>query len=387
MVFTAFASRMPVGMVGLAMLMFLRESLGSFSLAGTAVGAYFVAMAVVAPILGRLIDRYGPTRLLWCTGPVQPLAMLALLASAKTGMTFPVVLGCAAMAGIFQPPITVLTRTLWRHRFDDEPTRKLAFAVDSVMIEFNFTLGPALVALVLAAAYPTLAFSLVIGVIVAAFAIFMRSPMLKYWKHDPDAERHMLGPLTDLRLVMLFCTTFGLTFCFGLLEVGYPGYATSLGVAAFGGILLAVNSLGSAAGGALYGGLHFKAPLERQFAAALALMSLPLFLHAAVADYRYVFAVVAFIAGMAIAPALTAQTMLVSRIAPEKYATEAFTWSATFIVSGLGAGMAIGGTLIETLGVPTTFAIGGATVLTMALVALLLPVGSAQRLPSPSASD
>lgn len=387
MVFSAFASRMPIGMVGLAMLMFLREMLGSFSLAGTGVGAYFVAMAVVAPVMGRLVDRYGPTRLLWCTGPLQPLAMLALLASAKLGLPFPAVIGCAALAGIFQPPITVLTRTLWRHRFDDEPTRKLAFAVDSVMIELNFTLGPALVAAVLAATSATVAFGMVIGMIVVAFTIFMKSPMLKYWKHDPHADRHMLGPLTDLRLVLLFCTTFGLTFCFGLLEVGYPGYATTLGVAAFGGVLLAVNSLGSAAGGALYGGLHFKAPLERQFAIALALMSIPLFLHAAVADYRYVFAAVAFVAGMAIAPSLTAQTMLVSRIAPAKYATEAFTWSSTFIVSGLGAGMAIGGALIESAGIRVTFAIGGTTVLAMALVTLLLPAGSTHKLPAAATPD
>ena len=46
MVFTAFASRMPIGMVALATLMFLRESLGSFSQAGIAVGAYFVTMAL-----------------------------------------------------------------------------------------------------------------------------------------------------------------------------------------------------------------------------------------------------------------------------------------------------------------------------------------------------
>ena len=46
---------------------------------------------------------------------------------------------------------------------------------------------------------------------------------------------------------------------------------------------------------------------------------------------------------------------LVSRLAPPKYATEAFTWSSTFIVSGLGAGMAVGGYLAEHAGLPTMF--------------------------------
>lgn len=382
MVFSAFASRMPIGMVALAMLMFLREALGSFSQAGFAVGAYFVAMALVAPVTGRLVDRFGPRRLLWVLGPLQPLFMLLLLAAAKTGMSVAVVTMCAAAAGIFQPPITVLTRTLWRHRFADELTRKRAYSVDAVMIELNFTAGPAIVAMLLATSTPTAAFLLVVAVIVVSFAVFMSSPMLKYWQHHPTEDRHLLGPLTDGRLILLFITTFGLTFCFGLMEVGYPGYGTGIGSAAFGGVLLALNALGSATGGALYGGMHFKAPLERQYTWAMAIMALPLFLHLAVIDYRPLFAVAAFLAGMCIAPALTAQTMLVARMAPAKYATEAFTWSSTFIVSGLGMGMAVGGTLIERFGMASPFLTGGALVLTMAAASSMLRTGEATASPA-----
>ena len=39
---------------------------------------------------------------------------------------------------------------------------------------------------------------------------------------------------------------------FGVLEVGYPAYATLLATPALAGILLAINSIGSAVGGALY---------------------------------------------------------------------------------------------------------------------------------------
>ena len=75
----ALAARMPIGMVGLSMLMFLRESLGSYALAGAASGVYFVAMAVGAPVQGRLIDRRGPKDVLVATGIVSPLALLAVL--------------------------------------------------------------------------------------------------------------------------------------------------------------------------------------------------------------------------------------------------------------------------------------------------------------------
>jgi MFS family permease len=378
MVSVAFASRLPVGMLGLSMLLFLRESLGSFSLAGSAVGACYIAMAICAPMQGRFIDRYGPHRLLWVTGFMQPFALIALYASAAWQWSFTLVMACAVLSGAFQSPITVLTRTLWRHRFDDEEARRLAYAVDAVMIECNFTIGPAIVAAVLAFSQATSAFLLSIAMVIAGFALFMKSGVLRYWKREHHAERHLLGPLREPRLLLVYAISFGLTFCFGLLEVGYPGYATALGLSAVGGVLLAVNAAGSATGGAIFGALHLRTPIERQFAVTLALMSLPLFLHAFLIDQRIVFSIVAFFAGMAIAPSLTSQTVLVSRLAPGKYATEAFTWSSTFILTGIGAGMSVGGILMENADIKLVFALGGAIALAMAGLALLLPVTSAR---------
>ena len=61
----------------------------------------------------------------------------------------------------------------------------------------------------------------------------------------------------------------------------------------------------------------------------------------------------AFVAGTLIAPVFALTSMLVTSIAPPRYATEAFTWTATCIVSGVGAGQALGGRLLEGPGYPT----------------------------------
>src|SRR5207253_10797937 len=100
---------MPVGMVGFAMLMFLREALGNFALAGSAVGINFIAMAAVAPVIGRLIDRVGPRGPLLVTGVVQPLALAGVLVSAKLELGFPIVAAAAAVSGMFASPITTPT--------------------------------------------------------------------------------------------------------------------------------------------------------------------------------------------------------------------------------------------------------------------------------------
>lgn len=369
----ALVARMPVGMGAFSMLMFLRESLGTYTLAGSAVGVYFVAMAVVGPIQGRLIDRIGPRTPLWVTGIGQPLAFGALLYAGLSGASYAWVAAAAAAVGALAPPITVLTRTLWRHRFTQEGERRMAFSLDAVLIELNFTVGPAIVAGVLAVAGATAALCVTIATVIAAFLVFMASPALSYFRREPPAERHLLGPLTEPRLLVLFFATFGLTLCFGLIEVGYPAYGTALASPALGGVLLAVNAFGSACGGALYGGLKLRMSVERQFATTVGLMAIPLFLHAVVGP-TWLFGVVAFLAGALIAPSIAAQSVITSKIAPAKYATEAFTWSSTFIVSGLGAGMALGGTLVETAGIPTAFVVAGAIACAMALLALLLPV-------------
>jgi predicted MFS family arabinose efflux permease len=366
----ALLSRMPIGMVGFSMLMFLRESLGDFAHAGMAVGANFIAIAAAAPVQGRIIDRLGPKRLLLVTGVVQPLALLGVMYAARHHAPFGVLATCTAVAGAFASPITTVTRTIWRHRFQHEDDRRTAFALDAVTIEINFTLGPALLALVLAAYGASVAFGVAIVAVVAAMAIYLASGTLRYFKPVAAAERHLLGPLTEPRLLLVFAVTFGLTVCLGFIEVGYPAFATAAAMPAVAGLLLAVNSFGSATGGMAYGGMHFRMPVERQLAAAMGLMAIPLLLHALFLQAA-VFAVVAFFAGALIAPSITAQSVLVSRYAPAKYATEAFTWSSTFIVSGLGAGMALGGALVEHVGLRSVFAAGAALIAAMSLLVLL----------------
>jgi predicted MFS family arabinose efflux permease len=119
--------------------------------------------------------------------------------------------------------------------------------------------------------------------------------------------------------------------------------------------------------------------LQRQFALLLALFGALMFLHLTVdaRDSAIAFAFIAFIAGCAISPAFASQALMVSRIAPAKYATEAFTWSGTFIVTGLGAGMALGGALSEIYHVKAPFVAGGAILLAVAALALLLKTDEA----------
>jgi predicted MFS family arabinose efflux permease len=75
--------------------------------------------------------------------------------------------------------------------------------------------------------------------------------------------------------------------------------------------------------------------------------------------------------------------MLVTSIAPPRYATEAFTWTATCIVSGVGAGQALGGRLLEGPGYPAVFIVAGVASVAAALLAWTLRT-NALRIRAPS---
>jgi len=362
-------ARMPLGTLGLAMLFYVRELTGSFAIAGGTVGAYLAASACTAPALGRWIDRSGPRRPLLITGTVAPAALFLLGAAPALGLPQTWLFVLAGVAGAFAPPITVLTRTVWRYRFEDESNRRIAFALDTVLVELAFTLGPALTAGLLAVSSPLVAFGAAWCFSAAAAPIFLLSPAQKYWRNEPATERHLLGPLTEPRLLVVLAATFMLTFTFGLLEVGYPGFAVAAGTPALGGVLIAINSLGSAVGGIAYGGLHLRMPVERQLPRFLALMAVPLATQV-VTTSPWLLAALALLAGLLIAPALTVVMLLVSAYAPARYAAEAFTWSATFIVGGVGAGMAIGGQLVEDHGAVAAFALAAVSILVAASCSL-----------------
>jgi predicted MFS family arabinose efflux permease len=84
------------------------------------------------------------------------------------------------------------------------------------------------------------------------------------------------------------------------------------------------------------------------------------------------FALWCLAAGIAMAPALIMQSMLVAKSARPEHATEAFTWSATGLLAGVGLGLTAGGALLECAKSPAVFAVAAALSLAASGLALLL---------------
>jgi MFS family permease len=155
----------------------------------------------------------------------------------------------------------------------------------------------------------------------------------------------------------------------GICEVAIPAFSHASGSAELAGVLLAIWSLGSAAGGLAYGALDPRPPLGRVHLAVAGLLPLSL-LPMAVAPSPAVMAVLVIPAGLFIAPLLATRNELIGWVAPAGARTEAYTWPVTAFVGGIAIGSALAGAIVEAAGWQLAFLVATAAAAAGAIVAV-----------------
>jgi MFS family permease len=368
---TSILGRMPIGITGLAILMLAQHSTSSFARGGAIAACYVAGLATVAPLFGRLIDRYGPRSTLLACAFLFPSALAALVVALEDAAPLWIAFALAATAGACFPPITVCMRTFFKQRLKDDALLATAYSLESVVIELIFILGPVLVAIFVALASPAAAVLFAAACGCAGTLLFQRSRALVDWRIEPRGNTNLFGPLIEpgfapLLIVIVFYAT-----AFGLVEIGTTAYAAETGSPALAGILLGIMSIGSAAGGLVYGSRSWHLPLARQFSFTLAAMGLGIAPMALLSPV-WAFGLWCIAAGIVMAPALIMQAMLVAKITRAAHSTEAFTWSSTSLLAGVGLGLTAGGTLLEYARSPTVFGAAAAISIAAGILALRL---------------
>ena len=297
-------------MAPLAILLLVRAATHSYAVAGVAVGAYALANAGCAPLQGRLVDRFGRFAVLVPSALAQAASLLALTVSARVQAAGAVLVVLSAFAGAFAPPVAPAVRAVLRDVFHDGALLDSAYALDSVLQEVAWISGPLVVALVIAVTSPSGAVALIGGLYIVGTCLFVRSPLARGGDRRVPDQRASALTSPQLRALLAPVALTGIGF--GAIEVGLPALALHAGSRPASGLLLALWSLGSLAGGVWYGARVWHSPLASRYRLVLALA---IVLDAPLIIARSIPAgvVCSLLAGATIAPMFSCQYALVSR--------------------------------------------------------------------------
>lgn len=360
--------RLPSGMFSLAILLFVHARTGSFLAAGVAVGAFSLAGAVVGPLLGALVDRVGQTRVLVPAAATQGMLLVALVLIAQAGAPVAEVVVLAALAGAVQPPIAGCVRALWAEVAGGGEALETAYALDATTQEVIWTLGPLLVGATVALTSPAAGVLLCAAITVCGTLFFATSRLSSGWQAS-IRERPRGGALASPGLRALLCTVLLAGVVIGAVEVGLPALAAEHSARWAAGPLLALFSVGSMAGGLLYSVRNWRLAIGPRYIALLAAMAVavaPLIaVHSLAAGF-----LLSALAGLGLAPMISAQFSLVGALASAGTATEAFTWHRAATIAGMAAGSALAGSLVDAHGASAAFALGCAGVALACLLAI-----------------
>jgi len=362
-------ARMSLGMNSLAILLFVRVQTGSFLAAGLAVGAFTAASAAAAPLQGALLDRVGQLRVLLPCAVGEAALLVALVLATRAGASLAAIVALAALAGALLPPVSACVRALWPLVAPDRAVREAAYSLDATTQEIIWTLGPVLVGVTVGLASAAVAVLLCAAVTVGGTLLFAGAPLARGWRGG-ESERVRGGALASPGLRALLGSVLLTGMAIGALEVGLPALASHLGSASSAGLLLALWSAGSLAGGVLYGLRRWDAPTGvRHQALLLGLVVLvaPLLLVRSLPAAI----VLSVPAGLALAPMFSCQYSLVGELAPRGSTAEAFTWHTAALVAGVAAGSALAGALVDSAGVGACFALGCAGAVAAYLLAVV----------------
>jgi MFS family permease len=375
----AFLGRLPVGMFSLAVVLFLSKETGSFAVAGAATGGFAIAGGVSAPIIGRLIDRFGQTPVLVVCAAGFPASVAALIAVGEAGSATVPIVACAGACGLTFPPLFATLRALISVLAGG--LTETAFALEAMLQELFFIFGPLLVAVIVALATPQAALIAAAAMVTAGTLAFAATAASRNWGRRV-AEGGRAGALVSagIRTILLMSIVDGMTF--GALEVALPAFAQDHGSAGTAGVLLGMLAFGSLLGGFWYGArewardpaeliLWFAWPLAGGLATLALAGSVPVML------------VLLFVAGLFIAPSAALSFTLIRRLAPAGALTEAFTWLSTGVTAGFAFGGLAAGVLVEHVSVDAAL-LTTAGCATAAAVVLYVRRGSLRAAPPAS---
>lgn len=345
-------ARMPISMTGIGLITMLAQLQGGYALAGAVAATFALATALCAPQVSRMVDRFGQGRVLPVSALVGGGALLMVLLCTRLQAPSWTLFVFAALAGCM-PSMSAMVRARWTELYRGQPQLQTAYALESVLDEVCFIVGPPLSVGLCVVAFPEagpLAALLMLAVGTTAF-VLQRGTEPPVHPHE-DHDRGSIIRSGAIRLLCLLMVALGTIV--GVVDVVSVAFAHQQGQPAAASIVLSVYAIGSCLAGLAFGALKLDIPLPRLFlygGVATAVTTLPLLL----ASDIFGLSMAVFVSGLFFAPTLIVAMALVQNLVPPAKLTEGLTWLVTGLSIGVAIGAAGSGWLVDAFGARSGF--------------------------------
>ncbi len=334
--------RLPYGMITLLFVISVHHGTGSYAVAGLATAANSAFTALTAPWLGRLADRGRAPEVLAITGIANGILLCGMVFALMSGAAIGAILVIAALAGAVNPPIGAVTRVVLPRVAPH--LAGTAYALDTILVELTYVLGPALIAAI-AAVGGAYAAVFVTAFMSAAGAVGLASaPAARYNASSAVSTESSVSQTKMFSFALVGLVLAGVfeAAAYGVMEVAIPAYATDIGQPNGAGAVIAAWSAGSIIGGVWFSGMTPKMSQWRLFALLCTLNAIG-FAAIMLSTGLVSLGGILLLGGLVIAPTTTVEIALVTLLVPVDRRTEAFTWTSTGVFVGYSGGAALAG--------------------------------------------
>lgn len=332
-------ARFPNGMTSLAVLLHIEHVTGSYGAAGLVLAATSVGQAIAGPVTSRWMGVWGMRRVLSVTLAICAVA-IATIALVEASIWVYMVLGL--IAGLSTPPVQSAVRTIYPKMVTSRQLTPL-FSLDASLQEVIWIVAPVVITLVATQVGTVPALLLIVVILIGGGAWFILSPEVGRVR-IPRSRRSLGKVLAKPPVLLGTVIGFLLIGACAAVEAGVVATFDHGGLEA--GLVLAVFSIGSLAGGLSFGHIPIGpwAMARRMLIVAVGLSLTMISLNI------WWIGGTLFLAGIGIAPALAVLFAMTSASVKFSETAEAYGWIGTGQLIGAAAGSAVAGFLIDGVG-------------------------------------
>ena len=334
-----FIGRLPIAMISLGIVLLVTAQGGDYATAGMLTATFALAQAFISPLGLRWVDRVGQSATIPWLIVAEAIGLALFTVSVILGWPLVVQFVLAGISGACSPHIGSLVRARWAALLSGSPQLSSAFALEAVVDELVFIVGPLLVVSIALWFGEPVAMSatVVLLLIGSLWLVGQRSTQPAPHRVAAQAKPERMWSLALSIMLGIMVLLGGV---FGAFEVTTVAFTRELGQEGATGVVLALYAGGSLIAGLVLGARPPLITLRSQTllaATLLAAVGLPLIW---VTDVWWL-ALLSFLAGSTVAPVLITTTGMVERAVPVSRITEALGLT----ISGLAVGFALGSTI------------------------------------------